>query len=476
MINNLKVAAKLKKPLIISVFTIIATTMIVPFSEIVGAQVIAIVVTIAYICMIYSWIQISKRIELYMLFLICTYFFYYGRYFLLFINYNKYINGIDDYVSVQFINHVAIFTLLCIEIMNIFYLYFSGKSLKKKVIFQNWKCNDLSVSIVAWGMFIVSYFFSIRLLLMNIASTRMYGYAYALQAYYSGYRVERFFSNFLPGAFILLVLQYKKNKLVSCIIYIFLAIYLGLYFLSGSRLQAVLLIFSLILVYEYEFKHFNKLRLIKLGALLLALCFLLIVISSIRNNIQNESSIVNALKAVKDGAEDNFITKLLSECGFQIYSIAVVIKECPSVVPYNYGLTYLKGIGQLIPNLFWNQNPFMQESIDTIFSYYLNGGTYGIGSSYIAESYYNFGYFSVLFMPLVGYLFAKYRNILTWCYSNKKQNILSKYFLLSIPTYVLFYVRSDAVGFFRSIVYQSIIPCVAIIIVNGLIGRKGWKK
>ena len=42
---------------------------------------------------------------------------------------------------------------------------------------------------------------------------------------------------------------------------------------------------------------------------------------------------------------------------------------------------------------------------------------------------------------------------------------------MSIPTYVLFYVRSDAVGFLKSLVYQSILPCV-----DGLFIRRGEKR
>lgn len=473
MLNTLLISSKSKDSLIISIFTIIGTVLVMPFSENVDAMFIAIIVTIAYIAMLYSWKRISNRIELYVVFLICTYLFYYGRYFLLFVDYDKYIDELNAYNSVGFINHVALFTLLCIEVMHLFYIVFSSKKLKRNILFQNWKYNISAVSIVAWVMFFVSFYFSIKVLLMNISATRMYGYAYALQAYYSGYRVERFFSNFLPGAFILLILRYKDNKFISCVVYAFLVIYLVLYFLSGSRLQAVLLIFALILAYEYEFRHFNRKRLIKLGEALVALCFLLIIISSIRNGIQNSASVTDALKTLKNGADDNFITKLLNECGFQIYSIAVVIKNCPSMVPYNFGLTYIKGIGQLMPNLLWDQNPFMQESIDTIFGYYFNGGTYGIGSSFIAEAYYNFGYFSILLMPLIGFLFAKYRSMVAACYSGQIKNIMTRYFLMSAPTYVLFYVRSDAVGFLKSMVYQSVMPCIAIIVITGIFRQKG---
>ncbi|WP_455058161.1 O-antigen polysaccharide polymerase Wzy [Jutongia sp.] len=427
-----------KDYIIIPIVAIIGTILVMPFSRAFDAQYIAIIVTFAYMAMFYSWKKINSRIELYLVFMICTYLFYYGRYFLLFINYKKYISKLNEYGSVAFINQVALFTLLCIEVMHVTYIVFSCRKTKRQIIFQNWKCNSSAVSIVAWVMFCVSFCFSMKVLLMNISITRMYGYAYALRMYYSGYRVERFFSNFLPGAFILLILRYKNNKLISCVVYGFLMLYLAMYFLSGSRLQAVLLIFALILVFEYEFKHFNRKRLISLSGMLIALCFLLIIISSIRNGIQNSASIAGALKEWKNGTDDNFIINLLSECGFQIYSIAVVIKNCPFNVPYNYGLTYLKGIGQLMPNLFWSQNPFMQESIDTIFAYYLNGGMYGIGSSYIAEGYYNFGYFSILFMPLVGFLFAKYRNMVITCYSAHLKNIMSRYFLMSIPTEVLY--------------------------------------
>ena len=77
MLKHIRIGERAKTPIIISIITIIGTIIVMPFSESIDAQYIAILITVAYIFMFYSWKRISCRIELYILFLLCTYLFYY---------------------------------------------------------------------------------------------------------------------------------------------------------------------------------------------------------------------------------------------------------------------------------------------------------------------------------------------------------------------------------------------------------------
>lgn len=447
------------------------------FRTVITPWMVSVLAIVSYSVMIGTWASISKRIDFYVVFLLCTYLFYYGKYLLILIDRKGYYNDLTTYFGADFLNEVSLFILSCILVMHMSFLIFTIQLYGKRKIkgtLDKFYINKSGIEIVAWGMFIASFTFTIMILLTNIQNTQQYGYAYALEAYYSGHRVERFFSNFLPGAFILLILTYKNTSKIKYIVML-LGVYVVLYFASGSRLQAILLLVTIAIVYEWEFKHITKSGLAKMGMGALLLSFLLVTVSGIRNNIQNASSFLDIIKSIQANfVSDNFLIKLINECGFQINSIAIVIDKCPSAMSFNYGLTYLKGIGQLMPNLFWSQNPFMQESTDTLFAPYLNGGTFGIGSSYIAEAYYNFGGFSIIFMIVIGGAFALYQRNLNDTY-RRKNNFLAKYLYLSIPTYALFYVRSDAVGFLRSFTYQSFIPCIAIIIMSTALRRKGMQ-
>ena len=438
------------------------------FDTMINANYIAILSIFSYVVMIAFWILATKKIDFYTIFLSCTYIFYYGRYLLVLLNRKKYYSDFISYYNEEFLNSVAIFVLICIVVMNMsFAIFMFTRKNYRRPFLCRYKYNINAVKVVAWTMFLVSFLFSIQIILINIRNTQMFSYAYALKSYYSGFRVERFFSVFLPGSFILLVLIYKNSKMLKIILCLLITYFL-LYFSSGSRLQAILLILALLLVYELEFKHLTKTMLIKLGIGFLAICFLLVAISSVRNSLQYSDSINEVWNNIQSSFEnDNFLLKLINECGFQINSIAVVLKECPSVIDFNFGMTYLNGFGQLIPNLFWSQNPFMQESKDSIFAMYMNGGTFGIGSSFIAEAYYNFGYLSVGFMIFVGWLFSKYQLGVNKVYM-VENNLLLKYFYLSIPTFALFYVRSDAVGLIKAVAYRCFIPCIAIILLSSI--------
>ena len=87
----------------------------------------------------------------------------------------------------------------------------------------------------------------------------------------------------------------------------------------------------------------------------------------------------------------------------------------------------------------------------------LYGG--GIGSSYIAEAYWNFGYYSLFIMLIIGFIIGRLNKMFD------KAVIENNYLKIFMTTYIFtiisFYVRSDTRTFCRNFVWF----CVPMIII-----------
>ena len=67
----------------------------------------------------------------------------------------------------------------------------------------------------------------------------------------------------------------------------------------------------------------------------------------------------------------------------------LVYKECPKIIDYAYGTSYFKMLFSMIPNLWGGVHPSSID-VDSVFSP-LYSKTTGLGSSFLAEAYWNFG-------------------------------------------------------------------------------------
>ena len=96
-------------------------------------------------------------------------------------------------------------------------------------------------------------------------------------------------------------------------------------------------------------------------------------------------------------------------------------------------------------------NIFITDSIDTMFRKFLTV-TYGMGSSFIIEAYYNFGYAGVLMMVLYGALIAYLVNFME-NRQKQEENLVLTYFVYYIAATSFFWIRSDARFLVREIVF-----------------------
>lgn len=146
-------------------------------------------------------------------------------------------------------------------------------------------------------------------------------------------------------------------------------------------------------------------------------------------------------------------------------STAIVVEKCPKFVEHLNGKSYISAVAYILPN-FVTGNYFAKvPGVDDTFKKYLAYGDSGIGSSYIAEAYFNFGVGIYLVMVLYGFMLGKLsEKIEEYIF---KGDYLKLFLYIGIFGIIIFYVRSDTRTFFRNFIWFYLsIYMVAKLILN----------
>ncbi|MBU3197378.1 O-antigen polysaccharide polymerase Wzy family protein [Clostridium algidicarnis] len=437
---------------------------------------IGVISIVLYIIFFVSWfIQCKDIINFYSIFLLFTYLFYFGQFFLLLVGGNldygtTITSGILPYkiliktgsfiISYMIVLHIGVL-LSTFNISSYNNNRSNTKSdLNKSILNNNFKK-------IGFLLFFISIIPSFIILIENIKIMATHGYGAIFQSvrYTSGgfNNILRFLSLFTIPSFLILLITCKgdkKLKFINLVIFV----YLLLYFFSGSRLSGVLLLSTLLLIKNHWYIKISTKSIIKIIILTIVGMTALSLISAVRNSIYVSNDVQSLLKETyKQIIDNNPIFSAMKEAGFTFLATATVIAYCPSIIPYNNGMSYLNSLFMLIPNLFWDVHPAAKTNTDIVFKGFITEYG-GIGSSFIAESYWNFGGLSIFIALIFGILIGSLtKKILKY---SKEGNSIKFYLYIYIAQFSLFYVRSDTVSFWRNLIYFGITPIIMVILLS----------
>lgn len=428
--------------------------------------------TSIYIVLFASWLTIKKDVLGYFfIFLILTYLYGFGQYFLNFFDmpiYSQYtINNV--YTPLE-INETAIYYLINIVLLHFSVVIFDeyiGFHRKKNDIQVNSIINlnkiettyEKSFNFVVLVVLAISFVCETLVLMSKIKITLTQGYAASLAFEYGtqGFvaHIISFISTlFLPALFAALITtKGKKSNIAVWLCYI---VFLGMYFLSGSRFEAVISLAGVVILYHNYYQKINIKKLLIVAIVGVVVLYLAALINSIRIISaygDAPDSFIKILElSINNTSKAGVIETVISTTGFQILANVAVYQNCPSEIDYSYGMYYLGGIARVIPNFLGGENPLITMGIDGMFTKYLTK-TYGMGSSFIIEAYYNFGVFGTLMMVPFGAGIAYLGNTIECIKKHKNVNVILKFFVFYIVSTTLFYPRSDARMIVREIVF-----------------------
>lgn len=232
------------------------------------------------------------------------------------------------------------------------------------------------------------------------------------------------------------------------------SIYMGFQLAGGSRIQVFRFAIVIFLIFSLYYKKITKRNIFWLILLASIGVFVLSLVSSIRTSIYVSTDLQELISnAVISLWENNFIIEALKEMGNTQLINALVIKKCPQQVEFAYGTSYMKMLFSVVPN-FWGGVHPSSIDVDSVFST-LYTNLCGLGSSFIAEAYWNFGFLAIPFCTFLGMIFAIHdRKLQEMCVNG--ENKVKIYLGFYVSFLLVFWVRSSCNGFGRSMLYASI--------------------
>lgn len=359
------------------------------------------------------------------------------------------------YISDQFLliksasitEHALLFSLTVIVIVSTTIIMFSDESYSKENRTLDLTFIDISYNkfkFIGWIICVVTVPMKAAYIVSGINQVAQNTYVTSVIEGYSGVYLQ--ISNFCVIGFAFLLFGYSYNKSACRLILLLEIVLLMLAMLSGGRIFSVICICILLICYL----NIYKIKSVKTFIFIIILALLLLqVITTITSLRQTTNMMLgNVIRSMFD--DDNVIDKTLDEFGGTIYTVICTIEQVPSYLHYNLGRSYINSwllVG-------FNVNGFL-DSITNNVEYTLRFyNKYGFGGSYIGELYYNFGYFGLIFAPLIGVLTAKISDGLTKAIKEKRY-IRAGYFI--IPSYALLsWVRGYFNAFTRAIVWGSL--------------------
>lgn len=243
----------------------------------------------------------------------------------------------------------------------------------------------------------------------------------------------------------------KKLRRFTVITILFISV---VKILLGNRSSGIICILVLVFLRNRIYKPIK-------GKVIVAIFVILFfVVSPIISEVRDYSSVDEKKAAVSlfKSKNENLVVKAIDEMGGSIITVAYTFRLVPSYNEYKYGVTYLRAFSAIIPNLFWDIHPAVAEltpsqwliwSVDP--SVASAGG--GLGYSYIAEAYLNFGYYGLIIIP---FFLALMLTIIKRL--EKKGEIGSIVTIAIYLSYIVLIVRNDSMYMFRSMVWFCIFP------------------
>jgi oligosaccharide repeat unit polymerase len=246
------------------------------------------------------------------------------------------------------------------------------------------------------------------------------------------------------------------------------------YFLLGYRRYGTMIFMGSLWIWHKIIRPVPIKRLILIGLFLLI--FVFPTIKLIRGDVGEERLSINNIIYAYFSLESPVVA-ILNEMGGTIDTISYTLQLIPDYRPFALGSTYFYAFTSIFPNFFWDLHPAVEygslarwliKTVDP--SVFLRGG--GLGYSFMAEAYANFGWiFGAFFVGVVGFFMAK---LTLWA---KGRGDNAKIAVVAIcMANILLWSRGDATVVFRPLFYCAFLAYYGNKIVYKLLERYYLKK
>ncbi|MDB1944457.1 O-antigen polysaccharide polymerase Wzy [Clostridium tertium] len=342
--------------------------------------------------------------------------------------------------------HAYIFVILALELFSFGYLLVYKKENRLKKYNLNKILPDKKVYRIGIALFIIG---GVSKLINDIQiiyfTQSLNSYSAYSEAVSSGILDDLAYL-MLPGVFFIFFsgcIKERSKKLMFIIVLVYLIFFM---ILTGSRKIQIFSILSIFLAYEFslEKKRLSISRIVVYTFMAIISLNILIIIRDYRFELESIGPRI-VEKLFSFNLFENIIGEIFAETGITLLSVASIIKLVPDIMPYQYGLTYLRTLPSFLP-IGWIVGDFFNLASST---YVINTYTrIPVGSSFIGDLYWNWGYVGGgLSAFIFGIIISKLINI------NDKYNIRKGYAMyFSMFSLLIILVRSELFDVYRPII------------------------
>jgi oligosaccharide repeat unit polymerase len=276
----------------------------------------------------------------------------------------------------------------------------------------------------------------------------------------------RVLSNFLiPSA--LLLLAGSKSKRTGVVISAAITVggSLAMFFLGGRGAAATALI-AYVWLYSRTIRPIPA-KLLILPALLLGFVVFPLV-RAVRDTRGLDRTSVDFVTSAWS-AIDNPVVGTVAEMGYSMSTVAYTLELVPTTRPFDGGVSYLYAALAGFPNVAWSIHPTTAHGtlsawlVYTVMPYAAANGC-GLGYSFIAEAYENFGWIGVPLVLLVTGWIAGRLSEAVRGRSDPASLALAATLLLTATLYA----RAETADLVRSVCWYSIVPYLLIRLLSGV--------
>lgn len=406
---------------------------------------------IYFFMIVSNYKKLGNKFDCFTLFLIAAFPFSFGRHILCILGLKDFSSAFSYSLKKEILIEAGYYNIYAVLALYIGYNLISSKKKKrtKKNINELEQENKI-LRIVAIILFFVTIPFYVYGRYQDMQITLLKGYGARIVEGNNVFSVSGLFASFaLPASTAMYITRKEKEKLsILCLISIYV-----MDLLAGSRITVICSLF--VVFYHYYATHkinFRRFLYIVVGLIIILSVFTMV--SASRSAIASNESVIDFV------IHNNVIISALDEVGFTFETSANVIQHCPKDVKHINGLSYLYALIYVLPNKFTGVKFIDTDS--AFASYLVSYG--GIGSSYSAEAFYNFGYGGLFAIIAIGSIWGWLSRELT--NSLKNNDKLENFWLMQIAFALFIMLRSDMVYRFRSLVWFNV-PIIAITVIIG---------
>jgi len=258
---------------------------------------------------------------------------------------------------------------------------------------SNGSVRERATRMAGWGLIAVAAVPTVILFRNSFSLVMDYGYM-SLFRNLNTLSTSLAFSAFLvPGIIFLLAGSAKKRSIqIFCIV--LTAAYAGMYLFLGARGSAAMVCVAVAWVFDRSIRRIPR-------ALILVMALLAMIVFPLISRDAHHRRPLPALarRPVTDAEQPgNPVSSSVSEMGHSLVTVTHTMTLVPEARPYDYGISYLYALTAIMPNIGWKVHPsvahgllseWLVKTVDPVVA--AAGG--GLGFSFIAEAYLNFGPF-----------------------------------------------------------------------------------